>query len=173
MALPKKGKAPAANNIIFAAQILEIRDFVLVNWILYLKHWCSYHEWPYYLGASQIFRTISPVYCEKAVAHEVVRHMVTSYLDLGLCGGQTQGMVMRTLAAEGCSARGGWALVILNQYSDFTGSELWNAKTRGSGCLSQGQMVQEDDLHLLWRQSSWEGGLGNAAGKCRMKVEKG
>lgn len=52
---------------------------------------------------------------------------------------------------------------------EFTGSVLWNAKTRGSCFI--GQIVGEKMTHLLWRENSWEGGLGSAAGKFRMKVQ--
>lgn len=73
-------------------------------------------------------------------------------------------MVIRALTAEGCSARGRWALVILNQCSEFTGSGLWNAKTRGSCFIGQGRIVQEDDPPSVktqvlgggTRKSCWE-----------------
>lgn len=63
----------------------------------------------------------------------------------------------------GHRARGAWALVLSTKCLDFTGSGLWNAKTRDHAAQDRDGWLRKTS-HLLWRQQSWEGGLGHAAG---------
>jgi len=54
----------------------------------------------------------------------------------------------------------------LNQYSDSTGSGLWNPKTRGPCCTGQGHVVEESDPPSVKTEL-----LGGRTRKCCWQVQ--